>query len=526
MKRRIFFILIAVVLIAVPIAISVHINDQVRADASISIDMVMEDSFTLGDTILFDYSVTSDIAVDISLSCSIYCPIAPVPTIYQAEVYLDAGVPYTGTYGSMVVDESFDPQSCTARVTAVNKETNTVYIEERDFAIDVNPGIDIQISTCRDPACTEESKVFVKDETIHIGYYSSVPEIEVFGKLTTPDNTEQQISLPISIIVNQIGTYYLEITAFREGYRTLNTRITFGVIEEEAQIPLVEVCNANRICELGESYQNCPQDCSGEDTDSDGVLDYEDNCRYCPNSDQLDSNQNCPISPYTNDPACGDYCEYAIWADSTTVDRPIDWSGGKTSVNGKVHSNSDIYVGGSQNKVYDTMYYVDELVNTGDHNSFASLQQILPRPMPIRFNMLDYKPGGSLAIKAEGEAKYHYIDGDFRVSKSKEKLDGLYYVKGNANLSGSNIRGTFTIVAEGTIAISASGMNCSAYSNGLLFFSDGASLIMSGSSSTLGGIIYVPTGQIAISGSGNKINGRLFGNTVVLSGSNTIITVK
>jgi len=132
---------------------------------------------------------------------------------------------------------------------------------------------------------------------------------------------------------------------------------------------------------------------------------------------------------------------------------------------------------------------------------------------------------------AQAAGKYQCINGNFNVSKSGTVLDGLYYVKGNVSLSGSNIKGTFTIVAEGTISISGSGLNCTAYSGDLLFFSNGTSLTISGSNGTLGGlilggIIYVPKGQISISGSGNTINGSLFGDKLALSGSNTKIAVR
>jgi parallel beta-helix repeat protein len=45
------------------------------------------------------------------------------------------------------------------------------------------------------------------------------------------------------------------------------------------------------------------------DYDGDGVGDAEDNCRYVPNPEQNDTNSNCPLPPYTEDPKCGDACE-------------------------------------------------------------------------------------------------------------------------------------------------------------------------------------------------------------------------
>jgi hypothetical protein len=114
---------------------------------------------------------------------------------------------------------------------------------------------------------------------------------------------------------------------------------------------------------------------------------------------------------------------------------------------------------------------------------------------------------------------YHFVDGKFHVSGSDVALDGLYFVTDEVKLSGSNISGVFTIVAEGKIDISGSELNCNAYSSDLLFFSNNTKIKIAGSKSFFGGIIYIPKGEIDISGSTNTINGGLTGDTVKLSGS-------
>jgi hypothetical protein len=215
--------------------------------------------------------------------------------------------------------------------------------------------------------------------------------------------------------------------------------------------------------------------------------------------------------------------KYAIWANSTNA-KAIQWSGSGTQINGHVHSNGGISMSGSNNAISGTVYYISKFAITGSSDHCTASQQLSsPRPMPVHYDLSAYQPGGTAAQAA---GKYQYINGNFNVSKSGTVLDGLYYVKGNVSLSASNIRGTFTIVAQGTISISGSGMNGTAYSGDLLFFSNGASLNISGSNSTLGGIVYVPNGQISISGSNNTINGSLFGDRFALSGSNTKITVR
>jgi PKD repeat protein len=217
--------------------------------------------------------------------------------------------------------------------------------------------------------------------------------------------------------------------------------------------------------------------------------------------------------------------KYAIWGNSTDT-KAILWSGSGAKIKGNVNSNGGVTMSGSNNAIGGILYYALKPAISGVNDTFTSSQFISPRPMPVSFALADYQPGGKEAVKAQNAGKYHLVNGNFNVSTSGTVLDGLYYVKGNVALSASNIKGTFTIVAEGTISISGSGMNCTPYSSGLLFFSNGASFGISGSNGSLGGIIYVPKGQITVSGSGNKINGSLFGDKVTISGSNMVITAK
>jgi hypothetical protein len=76
------------------------------------------------------------------------------------------------------------------------------------------------------------------------------------------------------------------------------------------------------------------------------------------------------------------------------------------------------------------------------------------------------------------------------------------------------------------VDISGSKFNCNAYSGDLLFFSNNTKFKIAGSKSFFGGIIYIPKGEIDISGSTNTINGGLTGDTVKLSGSEMYINAK
>jgi len=47
----------------------------------------------------------------------------------------------------------------------------------------------------------------------------------------------------------------------------------------------------------------------GSNADQDGWIDERDNCWYAQNPDQNDTDGNCPLPTYTEDPRCGDACE-------------------------------------------------------------------------------------------------------------------------------------------------------------------------------------------------------------------------
>jgi hypothetical protein len=127
--------------------------------------------------------------------------------------------------------------------------------------VDAIKPLDITVSSYKDQARTEKTKIFLINENIYLDYDSKVSDLTINATLTLPDKTKQQLSLPKSIIAEQTGTYELEVTASKSGYKTITKKEQFGVIGKRAYIPLIQVCNVNAICDNGETPQNCPQDC-------------------------------------------------------------------------------------------------------------------------------------------------------------------------------------------------------------------------------------------------------------------------
>jgi hypothetical protein len=86
-----------------------------------------------------------------------------------------------------------------------------------------------------------------------------------------------------------------------------------GIADEDdncPHIPNAEQTNSDQDTR-GDACDNCPDFSNEEqiDADEDGVGDVCDSCWDAPNPDQVDSNENCSLPPYESDPACGDACD-------------------------------------------------------------------------------------------------------------------------------------------------------------------------------------------------------------------------
>ncbi|MBW2966489.1 hypothetical protein KY342_05280 [Candidatus Woesearchaeota archaeon] len=221
----------------------------------------IKSEFRTGEIISFNFTIYSDINQQIRYILGINCPGIPSALLELKTKDLIAEKPFSENYTGPLVD-IFEPQECVAYFSLIEPYETKV---DKEFRIITNPSFSFELKTCKDQACSEKSKIFIKNENIYFNYDSEVPEPTITATLTLPDKTTQQLTLPTSIKAEQIGTYELEITASKQDYKTITKKQQFAVIEKQAEIPFVGVCNANNKCEPGENYQNCPQDCRLEE---------------------------------------------------------------------------------------------------------------------------------------------------------------------------------------------------------------------------------------------------------------------
>jgi hypothetical protein len=219
---------------------------------------------------------------------------------------------------------------------------------------------------------------------------------------------------------------------------------------------------------------------------------------------------------------------YALWANGQSRDETLDISGSTIAIAGKVRSNADLRISGSNNRIGGTVEYVTAFDDGGDSNSYPAPTRVAAGAPPLAYTIAAYRPGGSAAVAAQSAGRYTVISGDLDVAEPRV-LEGLYYVTGDAKLSASTITGSFTIVAEGAIDVSGSSIRATPFADGLLLFANkreaGASVIkLAGSNGELRGVIYGPGGTVELSGSDNTLAGVILGDALKLNGSNLRIS--
>ena len=192
--------------------------------AQLNMEMSITSEFNINEKISFDYSINSKINQNITYISGIDCFKAPRPLLKLKTIELKVNQPYIDTYYDIIIDNSIEPQLCTAYIQILEPIQQTVF---KNFTINTNPSFDFNILL--------DKKIFVLGEEINIDYESSVEDVEIVVMLSLDEN-KKQIILPYSFNAKEIGTYDLEITAYKEGYKDVVMKEQFGVIEEEANI--------------------------------------------------------------------------------------------------------------------------------------------------------------------------------------------------------------------------------------------------------------------------------------------------
>lgn len=242
---------------------------------------------------------------------------------------------------------------------------------------------------------------------------------------------------------------------------------------------------------------------------------------------------------------------YAVFGGSTSCDDTIDWSGSNTTIEGGIHSNNDITIGGSDNHVDGEATYLSSTDISGSGNTFdpsaGNPSAGSVETYPFSFAIDDFAPGGSAADAADSAGEYYsttdkmdmgwLISEGYYNDSTKVLQDGLYYttneiVIGDSDVIGNNV----TFVARDIISLGGSNNSLSPYVDSILAFTDkpgagsptcdDAVISLSGSEQSWNGLLFAPYGLVDMSGSDNStLNGSIYAYSVQLNGSVMNITV-
>jgi hypothetical protein len=246
-------------------------------------------------------------------------------------------------------------------------------------------------------------------------------------------------------------------------------------------------------------------------------------------------------------------------------EKTIDGSGSTNYIIGGIHSNEDLYLGGSNYTIYGSVTTVDDVELSGSGNVFKDGYEEGSSSISDPFAGLStdmFKPSGSEVLGKIVHDIRPYGSGDkveleklpsTLYNKSTRKLaDGVYYA-GNLDiyLGEGGMGGTVTLVTDGIIQISDR-VELNAYVDGLLLYSGkndlkdydpckNAVIKISGSGnnkpkvtesggivywvetdSYLRGLIYAPHGQVEFSGSKVSVIGAVVSATIKENGSDLL----
>lgn len=218
----------------------------------------------------------------------------------------------------------------------------------------------------------------------------------------------------------------------------------------------------------------------------------------------------------------------AVWANST-VSPSLNWAGGSGVIQGRIHTNGQLRFVGAAKAVRGDTTYAGSLAADTTKNSFVPLPvKTGVQDFPISPDVADFRPGGPVAV--EVGAAYHDMSAACASGSWHEVQaaleSGVYYAPCDIQLNGSDIGGRVTLVSEGRVKVAGSRPAFEPYRDGLLVLAgaSGAKAIdVATSSSKFLGVIFAGSGEISVSGAGNRFYCGILGDTVSITGTDVSV---
>jgi hypothetical protein len=243
--------------------------------------------------------------------------------------------------------------------------------------------------------------------------------------------------------------------------------------------------------------------------------------------------------------------EYAVFAGSTSCTDALSFSGANRTINGGIHSNSDMKVVSSGTEVNGAVTYLAGDAPAGnitfDPPTNNPRQLETPLAYPEVFQAEDYAPGGKKAVLAglqyhnAGAAEINELWLTLHLALNpltRTIAPGLYYTTGDIHLNGNgyNAAGATFVSGNGNVQFNGNdftfgpwdpdGLVVASFKNESSCSSGQAVVKLNGNNHSWTGVMFAPQGPLDFAGTNvvASLNGRLVAQTVKLSGSSQTIT--
>lgn len=199
-----------------------------------SVDLQLDDVFTVGDEIRFTYEIRSDEQVDISYVAGVECASYPIPPLEIHTGIVGPGTSISGEFTLGTVDETTVPEECEARVTVIEP---VEYEATSQFRIDAVEVPLIVLMTCKDEECAVPSKTFTLGESVYLSLEAGDASVSV--TVTSPEGSISEVSVPGTYVPGEAGTYAVVLSGDSTAYRLSESPYNFAVVDEKSSMRLL-----------------------------------------------------------------------------------------------------------------------------------------------------------------------------------------------------------------------------------------------------------------------------------------------
>lgn len=223
--------------------------------------------------------------------------------------------------------------------------------------------------------------------------------------------------------------------------------------------------------------------------------------------------------------------DYAIFAMDNSCGSPgVNIQGSLATFNGTVHSNANVSVGGTDHTFDPSVTYACDFAEGGSGHTYQREQKSTGgRDVPPAVDGISFASFAPCDFSFPNPTNLKSRNDVWQDGPKTILIDGTYCFDKSVTLIGDDITGNVTFAALGSIDISGSDHNLTAYhSSGILFYSEasapGDAIDLSGSGGAWSGLVYAPNGDVKINGQSNlNFSGSVVAQNVAIAGNGMTI---